>query len=466
MRTALQGNISINPSHAKFFGVVLAILLTGEAGAILLCVFGIIWAGTNVDKGIKALTISFIVFAVNPVLFSHPLSPTVSLLRIVLLLVFAGRTFISNRRPLPMHVKLLCLFVLVVAVISLFASYSLLVSLSKLFQFGLVSISICLAFLNTKYSISYWANWFFTLFAMMLIISLPFYFIPSIGFSKNERGFQGILNHPQAYALFLSPFAALLIGEVVYNARRTAVNIVLLGITIVSIILTQGRTGVLSVITSLAIIVVLVLAFKKSAWRTIARPLREPGILILMMFLAIFLLIKYDKIQQAAMKFLLKSKDNRELAESFAASRGILIEIQIANIEKHPLLGIGFGLPSIQNALVVERDPLFSLPMGASVEKGIAFVAVFEETGLIGGCLFLLFLLSLFKYFIRKAAIPIAWMGVAAIMTNVGEATFFSIGGMGLLIWLLIGLATISNNKAPASKQVALRTSKYDLVHN
>lgn len=438
-----NSELKFTKEFAKFFGLVLAVLLAGEAGAALLCVLCIYWAAKDVDKGIKALTVSFLIFAVNPVLFHEPLSTVISLLRIVLIFVFAGKVITSNRAGMPVYYKALLGFLLVVTLVTFYSSYESMVSMSKLFQFGVAASSILLGFANSRKPVGYWVNWFYTLFVLIVLLSLPFLAVRSVGFARNGAGFQGILNHPQAYAVFLSPYIALLLAEVVFLQRYNRFNILMLLVGAGSLVLTQGRTGLAAIVVAAGLLIVFALFFHRSLLKQFGTPFRKLGGIVAVLAITVLVIFKYDAIQSSVYKFLLKRDAATDLRGSYDVSRGKKLGEQERNIATHPVFGIGFGLPSSPGELDVQRDPVFGLPVGASVEKGLFFVSVFEEIGYVGAFFFYLFLIILFRQLIRATDIAVPWMVLAAFATNVGEATLFSFGGMGLFIWLLFGMAMI-----------------------
>src|SRR5690606_115878 len=104
------------------------------------------------------------------------------------------------------------------------------------------------------------------------------------------------------------------------------------------------------------------------------------------------------------------------------ASRGFLIDAMLINIANDPFRGIGFGIASFPSSMIVERDPMFGLPVGASVENGVAPLAILEEVGVFGAILVALWILVL----LRKGAVGgLAAFAVCltALALNMGENT-------------------------------------------
>ncbi|MDE3051447.1 MAG: hypothetical protein KGJ48_16300, partial [Nitrospirota bacterium] len=86
----------------------------------------------------------------------------------------------------------------------------------------------------------------------------------------------------------------------------------------------------------------------------------------------------------------------------------------------------------------------FGLPLSAPTEKGFLPTAILEETGILGTLCLILLLGSLIWQVSRKSDIATTWIFFTSILVNVGEMVFFSFGGLGLYIWLIMGWATSS----------------------
>jgi hypothetical protein len=139
--------------------------------------------------------------------------------------------------------------------------------------------------------------------------------------------------------------------------------------------------------------------------------------------------------------FVLKGR-GEDLSESFEASRGLLIVEEMAHFLAHPLTGIGFGvtLSEIHVSIPI-YEPITGLPISFPTEKANLVVAVLEETGILGFGFFLLFMWVYFRGVRRAGNVAVAAMAFAAIVTNVGEMTFFSMNSYGMLTWVLLALA-------------------------
>jgi len=126
------------------------------------------------------------------------------------------------------------------------------------------------------------------------------------------------------------------------------------------------------------------------------------------------------------------TEGNQITAKDIMSSRTGLINRGWANFQGSPLVGIGFG---------VSTDPYFianASLLYAPVEKGFLPVAVLEEVGILGTITFLAFLLALFITLVRDRNIPGFTMFFSYLASNLGEASFFALGGHASFMWLFV----------------------------
>jgi O-antigen ligase len=322
----------------------------------------------------------------------------------------------------------------VLVIINLFSSYYLSVSLFKLLLLFVGASGIISCFQTAKKTKIYWLKWFFTLYLTFLILSVPTFLVPSIGYFRNGSGFQGLSNQPQAFGIFIAPFASYAICHFLFNNSKYfwgGIMALSLGFVFAS----GSRTSFITVILS----VFLALLIKGFIGRFLRR-IFSLKFFIYGLVLLLLILSQLSTIKEGVRSFVLKRDQKLDVSESFEASRGFLILTQLKNISENPLLGIGFQLSSIPKELIVKTDPFFGLPIQAPVEKGNILTAILEENGIIGTAVFIIFFVILILRIGRHNSIELVGMTLASILTNIGEATLFSFGGMGLFVWLIIGL--------------------------
>lgn len=137
------------------------------------------------------------------------------------------------------------------------------------------------------------------------------------------------------------------------------------------------------------------------------------------------------------------------IAEAYEKSRGGLIDTIYSNIQENPLTGIGFGIASDPELMVVERDSLLGLPVGAAVEKGVLPLVVIEELGIPGAFLVFAWILWILRKAAISGVISIALIGTI-ILINMGESIFFSPGGLGMLILIMFTWAASNQRTVKA----------------
>lgn len=174
--------------------------------------------------------------------------------------------------------------------------------------------------------------------------------------------------------------------------------------------------------------------------------------------LAVLAVVAGGRIYTASIRFVLKYGDSSTVSvselEKTAGARVQKFEDMSRNIRLHPLEGIGFGVASDPDSIQsIGRDPVFGLPVIAPVEKGFMPAMIVEELGIPLGALFLGWLILIGFYCSTGGLLPLA-VFMTAIVSNFGEASFFSPGGNGLLLIILVCWAATQ----PAGWQARVRS--------
>ena len=115
-------------------------------------------------------------------------------------------------------------------------------------------------------------------------------------------------------------------------------------------------------------------------------------------------------------------------------SRMSLLDQSLHEFRRNPLLGSGFQVEEAHPILYeMGLITLFSAP----IEKGLLPTMVLGETGILGEIAFVLFLVAFWGGCKRKHLVVTFTLFVILLATNMGEATFFSPGGAGGILWML-----------------------------
>ncbi|WP_414901951.1 hypothetical protein ACMT1E_02130 [Sphingomonas flavalba] len=290
----------------------------------------------------------------------------------------------------------------------------------------------------------------------ILVVSLPLIALP-LGYLVNGTGFQGVINHPQVMgstAALVGTWAITrMLGERKPGWGLLAITVMSLAITLLS----EARTAGLAMVLGVGFALATLPAFSGRSIASLA-----PGLFSARFFTIIWLGVIGAIAAAGAVADLIRnflSKSGRAgvdgLLSAYDVSRGFLIDMMVINIRHHPFTGIGFGTPSVPgNVWGIDRDPIFGIPFGAPVEKGVAPLAVMEELGLFGAALVLCWLFVLLRGASRGSLAAFA-LCVVILTLNLGENTLFSPGGQGLLALVLLGWAYADGNNDAANGRSA-----------
>lgn len=273
----------------------------------------------------------------------------------------------------------------------------------------------------------------------LVLVSLPL-IATATGYLRNDTGFQGVLNHPQAFGPAVAFLGGWLGGRLLGTARPRWRDVVLMAMCLLLVVMSEARTAGLALVLGVASAVLVSPFIAGIPARRLMPGLAGRRLQVLALIAPIVLVFVGPALSDRLDDYFLKRSDSASLLEAADVSRGLLVFTMIANIEENPLTGIGFGLASDPSSMQVDRNPALGLPTGASVEKGVLPIAVLEELGIFG---FLLVVAWLWLMVRRGARSGIAAFAVLAtlLLTNLGEATLFSPGGMGLFPLILLAWA-------------------------
>jgi hypothetical protein len=418
-------------------GALLMQLAGGWAGAASLVVLAFL-ALVSAEWAIKAAALGGLINLLNPEIFG---ASEYSLgLRWVLLgaVVLRGVTtvWIVRDGSLPMWLRPLLIFALLSLAGSAIASFDFRVSLLSMLAFTAGFAGLRLAFDHTRRPL---ASWFHILFLIIVVSSTPLIWRPE-GYASNERGFQGILYSPQAFGVLLAPFAAwLLVRVVLAPSRRGLRDVPLLALVLWLIYLSGARVaglaiglGLLAALSGLFVRAIRAKIYRRQIFATAA----GAGIL----GVAALVGLQSGRAREVLVEFVSKAGTaDITSVGGIVESRRELIERSWENFLSKPITGIGFGLPSDPSMLRVEE--VGGWPISAVREKGFLLSAVLEESGIFGAAALVAFLVALARTVARQRNIENSALFWAAFFTNFGEMVLFSPGGVGIYVWLMLGLA-------------------------
>ena len=399
---------------------------------IFLCFFG-------PRSIISSIFLYWLFSSLNPAIF-----PDANAYRFIRFIIFFFALILSFNSLSKIDVKkntniyfFFIIFVMFVLVHSIFKSPFITISILKV----LSSASLFILLLNSwikidENQLDELIKNFFWIFIGVSVCS--FFIIGSkLGYIRNPRYFQGILDHPQHFSIMLVIFTTMICTGFPYKFYSIKILLAVSIPLLYMLFLTNSRTGILS-ITFVYLIHLLINPTFDKIRKTYTKSTQ--AIFFLSLIVSIFTVFiffqanKYFPIEFIS-DFITKSSnvENKTLFGSYVESRGIVLNKSIINIENNFWGGNGFGIGSDLDNFFVTRDPIFGIPISAPIEKGNLFIAILEELGVFGFAIFILFLfvcfLNIFKGSFR--GLP---MFCVIILLNFGEYVFFSTGGAGSLI--------------------------------
>ncbi|MCL4841084.1 MAG: hypothetical protein KJZ79_04565 [Bryobacteraceae bacterium] len=408
------------------------------------------WALRGTKHAVQSLSLVFLIVHANPMLTQS--DPSLNLLRWLPLISATVRlalTLVHLRRKeaTPPWLMPLVVFGVVCGGQALLVSPNLSVSLLKLISFAVGAGVVLGSVARSGETADYWFGWLNSIYLAVVLLSIPLYWMPA-GFARNSVGFQGITSHPQTLAVFLAPFVAWATYQMLSGVRLGRLQSLCLAAGCWMLWVSGTRTAFTAI--CLGLLLTTVVAVSRGALNRgrVVRSvlLRGSGLLALVI---IVMSVYSDSVGPRVLAFIMKvdssqmTSDSEFSAEVAVRSRVGLVEKQKDSIAANPLMGVGFGISASHEDMLVELDEVTGLPKSAPVESGFLPLAVLSQVGLVGASAWLVLFWSVAKPVVERAnGATIALFG-AGVGVNIGEVIFFSFGGMGLLMWLVIAVCVL-----------------------
>jgi len=266
--------------------------------------------------------------------------------------------------------------------------------------------------------------------------------------------FCGVTWQSQALAPILALVNAwLLCDMLIIQKRFTKLHMVMLLCIPAMLYMTRSRAGLVAYVVSIGLSYFFALRSsglstrKKSSLRQSMTGMAVIGVMVIGVWM-----IRSTALLQWIRKTDDVNLDSRSLAEAFTSSRMGLIEIGWDSFLKNPFLGIGFQVSEIQ-LYYKDSLSLFSAP----IEKGFLPTMVLEETGLIGAFAFVFFLSIFINSCRKKELYATLILFFTFFATNLAEATFFSPGGTGGLLWCYVAAGFVIDTMSLCNKRLTMR---------
>jgi hypothetical protein len=278
------------------------------------------------------------------------------------------------------------------------------------------------------------------LFYGIAIFSVPLVVLPA-GYLRTGTGFQGVMEHPQLFGQICAIVAVWLSATWLTDPKMRISLKLLVPILLTGLYLSRTRGGLLMFVVGMSFALMTgpisaALARARNAPRLLKRRLAAA-----LLGAAVLAALFGSTLSEGFQQFIRKTGKADTALEAAIAARGFMIDRMWVNIQEKPWAGIGLGVPSHPELLyALVRDPIFGLPIMATVEKGVLPVAMVEEMGWPLALLYAPWFVALLWNAMRAGP---RYIGVcaAALTLGVSEAAFFSPGGGGLIIQLLVAMA-------------------------
>ena len=445
--------------------LVFAIVLTRFSKGLFLGVMtiaGIVWAFSN--KPGKALSLYLMIISmvdVNPILLPagglFGILVRFGPLLIGLSLMMRGlRAGGQSRMPLGMLVAFL-----LIAIISSIDGWAPMVSYLKIANFivFLLGFWFGLTALIKDFSGVDYLRSTFLAYSVFLILGsaviLPFPGISTLsGFELAMREgnvdaanlammsaggtdalFCGVTRQSQSFAVLAGMVMAWLIADMLFVEKRfSKPHLLLIGVGVPLLYLSRSRVGLFSLMVG--ILMVAVWLPNKIMMPAMVKHRLKRGVsalLVLVVVGSVFSEISNDSISRWLRKSEDVEGDSRSLSEAITSSRLGLIDESMRDFRRNPMLGSGFQVAKYTAEQIARSGSSFVI--SAPIEKGLLPIMVLGETGVVGAIVFAMFLISFYSTSCRRRLYVTAALFTVLLATNMGEATFFSPGGSGGLLW-------------------------------
>lgn len=247
--------------------------------------------------------------------------------------------------------------------------------------------------------------------------------------------FCGITNQSQALAPLSASSFAFTACDMLFIERKFRIpHVILLIVALPVLYMTRSRLALVTL--AAAMVIIIFYTARQMHMRADVRAKLGQGVFLFIVFALSLAVV--SQIRSGAMSEWLRKThdardDKRSLTEALTSSRMGLIGESMQDFRRNPAIGMGFQVAEYTRRQTRGRGFVIS----ASIEKGVLPVMVLGETGVLGATFFFLFLASFFYTCSRRKYYITITLFSVFLVTNLGEATFFSPGGGGGFLWML-----------------------------
>lgn len=249
--------------------------------------------------------------------------------------------------------------------------------------------------------------------------------------------FCGITRQSQALGPILSAIITWVIADMLFVVKKSnPLHIMLTLAGFMLLYMTRSRAGFFAMLTGILMLTSYLPS--KMGRSTKLKKNMQSSMWLILSFILIAACV--SEIRSSSMSRWLRKtddvrKDDRTLTEAVTASRQGLIESSMYDFRLNPLFGKGFQVT--QETAEMVRQAGTGFVISAPIEKGVLPIMVLGETGIVGALVFVAFLVSFYTTIARNRLYITVTLFTVLLATNMAEATFFSPGGMGGVLWAI-----------------------------
>lgn len=440
----------------------------GFLGSLVCYVSLIVIAIYSLEGAVKAISLSAIVVIANPYLIN--INEVHAILRFPLIAVAGARIYWDASHKCSVlfaraHLRALLIFGIISLCLAFLNQYFFMISFFKLVVFIYGAYAIMLASDVSCLFESKLTNWFCALVLFYIIGNLIAYAL-GVGYTfqrelyevgeKPTLGYAGMTGHPQAQGVISAISFVYAFSVYLFTSYRLRWLMGLASLALLILCYTSAsRTGFFAALISIAVSVVTAFFMRRESMRKVRMNI-SPIQVVTIVFISVLCLITVELITSGAIlqklsDFSVKAIRNGSgfSFERIYSSRIHLIEVSWHNFMQKPLTGIGFG--TMWNARWAAEASILAAP----TEKGFLPTALLEEVGILGGFFFVLFLIAFFYHYWKLRNIIALSMMTCLLLLNFGEMMFFSLGGVGLYGWSMIGAGIATGNRVLKKRSLA-----------
>lgn len=297
-----------------------------------------------------------------------------------------------------------------------------------------------------------------------------------LGLGKNFKGDitpVGLYNLGFFHSQTLGPLSALMLLYVVSvflftNYRNRWLCLPLIASLLIALRMSGSRTGAITLLSGLSVIFICAVTWSRGPAFRLRKNL-SPSVLLTTLTAFLLAAIAFNfqsggSLSKAAMAFAAKKGNSGQEIEGLTldqatATRRGLIDRSLQNFSQSPIYGNGFQIYADREYM---SDKTF---LTAQIEKGFLPAAILEETGVLGTLSFLLFILSWLADAIRQRNIPSLALFTGLLFMNLGECSFFSLGGQGAYAWLMVMAGDLLGDRCKVPYSQSFTKSRRPSAH-